>query len=120
MNASKQSMTRRKAIEPTSKLGSVVGSGQTQTIPTYGLGGVRRRGCMSLIQVFMRNVGTYWLNAKEREGSRRRIFASTKVNQRGGAIRSSGEVTVMVNGAKELRYSVIVCCQPGNGRSNKR
>lgn len=68
----------------------------------------------------MWNVGTYWLNAKEREGPRRRVFASTKVNQRGGAIRSSDEVTVMVNGAKELCYSVIVYCQPENGRSTKR
>gem|GEM_PF-6908254 len=50
---------------------------------------------MNLIQAPVGNVGTCWFNVKGREdfmGS----LASTNVNQRGGAIRSSDEITVMV------------------------
>ena len=67
MNASEQSMTCRKANQPSSKPDSVVDPGQTKTVPVYGLGGVRRRGCMNLIQALVWNVGTCWLNAKGRE-----------------------------------------------------
>ncbi|SDZ23517.1 hypothetical protein, partial [Nitrosomonas sp. Nm58] len=104
MNASEQSMTCRKANQPTSKPDSVVDPGQTQTVPVYGLGGVRRRGCMNLIQALVWNVGTCWLNAK---GSKMTIvssFASTDVSQRGGAARSSDENAVM---AVERRGCVI-------------
>lgn len=95
MNESEQSMTYRKAIKQTSKPGSVVDLGQIQIVPVYRLGGVRCRGCMSLIQALLWNVGTCWLNAKER-GIAIRDSASTKVDQRGGVIRSSEEAAVMV------------------------
>ena len=118
MNESEQSMTCRKAIQQTSKPDSVVDPGQTQTIPVYGLSGVRCRGCMSLIQVFVWNVGTYWLNAKERKGIRWSIFASTNVNRRDGVTRSSGEDAVM---AAERRGCVIQSnwLSTSNGRSRK-
>ena len=91
MNESEQSMTYRKAIQLTSKPGGVIIPGQTQTIPVYGLGGVRCRGCMILIQAFMWNVGTCWFNVKGR-GSECYRTANTNVNQRGGVIRSSEEI----------------------------
>lgn len=78
MNASEQSMTCRKANQPTSKPDSVVDPGQTQTVPVYGLGGVRRRGCMNLIQALVWNVGTCWLNAKGREAPMSSGFASDR------------------------------------------
>ena len=95
MNESEQSMTCRKANQLTSKPGSVVDPGQIQTVPVYGLGGVRCRGCMILIQALMWNVGTYWFTAKERGVSKLRSTASTNVSQRGGATRSSDEASVM-------------------------
>lgn len=96
MNESEQPMTCRKANQLTSKPNSVVDSGQIQTAPGYGLGGVRCRGCMILFQALVWNVGTCWFNAKERGDSLTRNSASTNVNQRGGAIRSSDEAAVMV------------------------
>jgi hypothetical protein len=96
MNESEQSMTCRVANQLTSKPGSVVDSGQTQTVPVYGLGGVRCRGCMILFQALMRNVGTCWFNAKGRRTAVLSNSASTNINQRGGATRSSDETVVMV------------------------
>lgn len=90
MNASEQSMTYRKAIKQASKPGGVVTPGEIQTLPVYGLGGVRCRGCMILIQAFMWNVGTCWFNVKGR-GSKCQGTTSTNVNQRGGVTRSSEE-----------------------------
>lgn len=87
MNASEQSMTCRKAIQLTSKPDRVIDPGQTQAEPVYGLGGVRCRGCMSLIQALMWNVGTCWFNVKGRGVAVVSDFASTDVNQRGGATR---------------------------------
>lgn len=104
MNASEQSMTCRKAIQLTSKSDRVIDPGQTQAEPVYGLGGVRCRGCMSLIQALMWNVGTCWFNVKGRGVAVVSDFASTDVNQRGGATRSSAEVAVMV---AERRSCVI-------------
>ncbi len=95
MNESEQSMTCRKAIKLTSKPSRVVDLGQTQTVPVYGLGGVRCRGCMILIQALMWNLGTCWFNVKGREVMKFSYFASTNVNQRGGATRSSDEAPVM-------------------------
>jgi len=91
MNESEQSMTCRKAIQLTSKPDGVVSPGQIQTIPVYGLGGVRCRGCMILIQALLWNVGTYGFNVKGRSFG---IFetASTDVDPRGGVARSSDEV----------------------------
>jgi hypothetical protein len=51
---------------------------------------------MILFQALVWNVGTYWFNAKERGVSLIRSAASTNVNQRGGAIRSSVEAVVMI------------------------
>lgn len=96
MNESEQSMTCRKANQLTSKPSSVVDSGQIQTVPVYGLGGVRCRGCMILFQVLVWNVGTCWFNVKERGVDVSVGSASTNVNQRGGVTRSSDEVAVMV------------------------
>jgi hypothetical protein len=104
MNVSEQSMTCRKANQPTSKPDSVIDPGQLQALPVYGLKGVRRRGCMSLIQALVWNVGTCWLNAKGREVAMSSGFASTDVSQRGGATRSSDENAVM---AVERRGCVI-------------
>jgi hypothetical protein len=50
---------------------------------------------MILIQALVWNVGTYWFNAKERGVTLWSNFASTNVNQRGGATRSSDEAAVM-------------------------
>jgi hypothetical protein len=44
----------------------------------------------------MWNVGTCWFNVKGREVAVLSDFASTNVNQRGGATRSSDKATVMV------------------------
>ncbi len=96
MNESEQLMTCRKANQLTSKPGSVVDSGQIQTVPVYGLGGVRCRGCMILFQALVWNVGTCWFNVKERGAALLFGSASTNVNQRGGVTRSSNEATVMV------------------------
>jgi len=104
MNESEQSMTCRKANQLTSKPDSVVDSGQAQTVPVYGLGGVRCRGCMSLSQALLWNVGTCWFNVKGRGVALWSDFASTNVNQRGGATRSSDEAAVM---AVERRGCVI-------------
>lgn len=104
MNVSEQSMTCRKANQPTSKPDSVVDPGQLQALPVYGLKGVRRRGCMNLIQALVWNVGTCWLNAKGRDVAIVCGFASTDVSQRGGAARSSDESAVM---AVERRGCVI-------------
>ena len=91
MNESEQSMTCRKAIQLTSKPDGVISPGQIQTIPVYGLGDVRCRGCMILIQALLWNVGTYWFNVKGR-GFGVAETASTKVNQRGGVACSSYDI----------------------------
>ena len=105
MNESEQLMTCRKANQLTSKPDSVIDPGQIQTLPVYGLGGVRRRDCMSLIQALWRNVGTCRLNVKRREvAGNLSNFASINVNRRDGAIRSSEEAAVM---AVERRDCVI-------------
>lgn len=91
-NASELLMTRRKANQPTSKPGSVVGPGQVQTKPVYGLDGVRRRSSARLSQAPVRNVGTCRPDAK---GEVRRGGPSkdqrTDAGHRGGAARSSDD-----------------------------
>jgi len=104
MNESEQSMTCRKANQLTPKLSRVVGSGLIQTLPVYGLGGVRCRGCMILFQALVWNVGTYWFNAKERGVGYVSSSASTNIGQRGRVTRSSVEAAVM---AVERRGYVI-------------
>lgn len=67
MNENEQSMTCRKANQSMSKSGRVVAPRQIQTIPVYGLGGVRRRGCMILFQALIWNVGTSSLMLRKEE-----------------------------------------------------
>lgn len=87
-----RSMTRREAINQTSKPSGVVGSGQVQKLPVYCLNGVRRRGGVSLIQAFMWNVGTCRFAAKGRiQVGSTDENASTDTKHRGGAICSSDE-----------------------------
>ena len=91
-NGSEPVMTRRKAIQPTSKPSSVVGSGQAQTAPVYGLGGVRRRGGVISFQAHMGNVGTCRFDEKgeiRRGGPPKE--KSTNAKHRDGAACSSGE-----------------------------
>lgn len=117
MNESEQSMTCRKAIQLTSKPDGVVNPGQIQTIPVYGLGGVRCRDCMILIQAFVWNVGTCWFNVKGRGF----IFygtASTKVNQRGGVTRSSDEVCES-RWSKGVTLFSHIFWSTSNGRNQK-
>ena len=85
-------MTHRKAIQLTSKPSSVIGSGQVQTKPAYGLGGVRCRGGVSLFQALVGNVGTCRLDVKgEFQRSCTPKEESTNARHRGGAARSSDE-----------------------------
>ena len=92
MNASELLMTRRKAIKPTSKPSSVIGSGQVQTEPAYGLGGVRRGGGMTLFQALVGNVGTCRFDDKgEIRRSRPPKEKSTEAKHRDGAACSSYE-----------------------------
>ena len=119
MNVSELLMTCRKAIKLTSKPESVVAPGQAQTEPVYGLSGVRCRGSMNLIQALMRNVGTCWLDAKERAAADLGSCASTNAGQRGGATRSSDEASVM---EVERRGCVIQPTSAANryfGRSSR-
>lgn len=87
MNESEQSMTCRKAIQLTSKPDSVIDPGRAQIMPVYRLSDVRCRGCMSLIQALLWNVGTCWFSSD--------IQVRMDINQRGGVTRSSGEISVM-------------------------
>ena len=94
VNASELLMTRRKTIQSASKPGSVVGPGQVQAKPVYGLGGVRRGGSASPFQALVGNVGTCRLDAKGEipKGSPLKE-KSTDARHRGGAARSSVDVT---------------------------
>jgi hypothetical protein len=114
-NASEPLMTHRKAIQLTSKPSSVVGSGQVQTQPAYGLDGVRSGGGVILYQDLVGNVGTCRFNAK---GEIRRSSPpkekSTNVRHRGGAARS-GEETAERLWSKGLRHPVGSISQPARG-----
>lgn len=91
-NASERLMTRRKAIQLAPKPSSVVDSGQAQTKPAYGLGGVRRGGRVIPFQALVGNVGTCHLDVKgEIQRSRPPKEKSTNAGNRGGAARSSEE-----------------------------
>lgn len=117
MNASELLMTCRKANQLTSKPESVVAPGRVQTEPVYGLSGVRCRGSMSLIQALMWNVGTCWLNVKERAVAKIGSCASTDVSQRDGAARSSVKATVMVVERRSCVIQLILTANR-NGRSS--
>jgi len=91
-NGSELLMTRRKAIKPTSKPSSVVGSGRVQTEPVDGLDGVRRGGSVIPFQALTGNVGTCRFNGKgEIRKSCPLKEKRTEVRHRDGAARSSGE-----------------------------
>ncbi len=88
-------MTRREAIHLTSKLGSVVGPGQVQTIPAYGLVGVRHEGGVTLVQALVWNVGTCVSMSREALKWKPRESQSTEAGHRGGVTCSSAESPVM-------------------------
>ena len=113
-NASELLMMRRKAIQPTSKPSSVVGSGRVQAIPVYGLGGVRRRGSASPFQALVGNVGTCRLGVKGeiRRGSPPKE-KSTDARHRGGAARSS------VDAAERPRSKGAALFNPEHGSTRE-
>ncbi len=100
MNASELPTTYRKANQLTSKPGSVIDPGQIQTVPVYGLDGVRCRGSMSLIQAFLRNVGTCLFNVVRIGGAEQLVVVMKPMK---------------VGGAKGLSYLVGMSCQPEKG-----
>ena len=116
-NASEPLMTHRKAIQPTSKPSSVVGSGQVQTEPVYGLGGVRCGGGVILFQALIGNVGTCRFDAKgEIRKSSPLKEKSTNARHRGGAARSSDEA-VERPWSKGAASSSRICRSTREGRS---
>lgn len=120
MNESEQPMTYRKAIQLTSKPNRVVNSGQTQTVPVYGLGGVRCRGCMIVFQALMWNVGTYWFNFVWKFGCKPiygQIILDAK-SRRGGSLRSSFEAyeSMWSKGSELFSFNVM---STRNGRNIK-
>lgn len=62
----------------------------------YCLGDIRHRGGVTCIEAFMRNMGTFRLNAKGKLKQRTCKSDSTDVKHRGGPTGSSEEMTVMV------------------------
>jgi hypothetical protein len=91
----------------TSKLGVYVSPGLACTKPAYGTGGVRHRGSVSLIRAFILNCGNLRRRCKGKGTSVKGETESTEAPSRGGATRSSYEVTVMV---MERRGCVIQSC----------
>ncbi len=51
-------LMRCRKLRATSKLVAISTPGQIQEIPAYGLGGVRHKGGVNLVQALLRNVGT--------------------------------------------------------------
>lgn len=89
----------------TSKPESDVAPGSAQTVPVYGLRGVRHRGSASLIQASMLNCGNLrWQCQGKGTSVKLHKADNTDVPSRDGAARSSVEVAVMV---MERRGSVI-------------
>jgi hypothetical protein len=112
-NASEPLMTRRKAIQLTSKPGSVVGPGQVRTRPAYGPSGVRRGGGVILSQALSGNVGTCRLDAKgDVRGSSPSEDKSTDARHRGGAARSSVDVSerILSKGAASFCRVCVPTC----------
>jgi hypothetical protein len=80
----------------TSKLGGDVTPGLACTKPAYGTGGVRHRGSVSLVRAPMLNCGNLRRRWQGKGTSEKREAESTEAPPRGGATRSSDEVTVIV------------------------
>jgi hypothetical protein len=107
-NESELLMTCRKAIQPTSKLGSVVDPGEALTEPVYGQRGVRHGGSVSLVQALVRNVGTWCVDVKgEARPGGPRECESTDATRRDGTACSSDEAseTMWSEGAVSLSQS---------------
>jgi hypothetical protein len=101
-------MTCRKAIQPTSKPGSVVDPGEVLTEPVYGQHGVRHGGSVSLVQALVRNVGTWCVDVKgEARTGGPWEGKSTDATHRDGTARSSDKVseTTWSEGAVSLSQS---------------
>jgi len=74
-----------------SKLGALRTPGQVQGEPVYCLGGVRHKGGVTLIQAFVRNVGTCVSMLREKLKWRPHESESTDAGHRGGVACSSDE-----------------------------
>jgi hypothetical protein len=74
-----------------SKLGALRTPGQVQEEPAYCLGGVRHKGGVTLIQAFVRNVGTCVSMLREKLKWRSHESESTDAGHRGGVACSSEE-----------------------------
>lgn len=91
----------------TSKLEGDVTSGLAYPIPAYGTGGVRHRGSVSLVWAPMLNCGNLRRQCQGKGASLKGKADSTDAPSRGGATRSSNEVTIIV---MERRGRVIQSC----------
>ena len=80
----------------TSKLEGDVTPGLVCPIPAYGTGGVRHRGSVSLVRAPMLNCGNLRQRWQGKGTSEKCEADSTDALPRGGAIRSSDEVAVIV------------------------
>jgi hypothetical protein len=82
--------------EMTSKLEGYVTPGLACTRPAYGTGGVRHKGSVSLVRAPILNCGNLRWRCQGKGTSEKGEAESTEAPSRGGATRSSDEVTVMV------------------------
>jgi len=115
MNESEPLMTCRKANQLISKPGSVVGLGRVQTLPVYGLDGIRHGGGMILSQALVRILGTCRLDDKG--GIRTRIPRKEKSTNAGNRTEQLVVVMKYLKGyrAKGLRHPVEAIGQPIQG-----
>jgi len=88
----------------TSKPGGDVTPGSAWTLPAYGPRGVRHRGSVILIRAPMLNCGNLRWRCEGKGASVKREADSTEAPSRGGATRSSDELSVM---GRERRGCVI-------------
>ena len=89
----------------TSKTRGEVASGLVQTLPAYGLYGVRHKGSVILFQALLRNCGNLRWQCKGKGTSLKCKADSTDVPSRDGVTRSSVEAIVMI---VERRGDVIL------------
>lgn len=103
-------MNCRSSVESTqmtSKPGMDVAPRSVWPLPAYGPFGVRRRGSAILIQAFTLNCGNLRLRCQAKGTSSKGKADNSNASPRGGAARSSVEVTVMV---MERRGCIIQVC----------
>ena len=87
---------RVETTQETSKLRGDVTSGLACTKPAYGTGGVRHRGSVSLVWAPTLNCGNLRRRWQGKGTSEKGKAESTDAPSRGGAARSSDEVTIIV------------------------